>query len=141
MTKIFITGTAGFIGFHLAKLLLDYGFKIHGYDGMTDYYDVNLKYARHNILLQNQNFSATEGMLEDNERLYNLANAFQPDVIIHLAAQAGVRYSIEKPQVYLNSNILGTYNLIDISKKINLKHLIIASTSSVSFLRMRPWST
>jgi len=131
MTKIFITGTAGFIGFHLAKLLLDYGFKIHGYDGMTDYYDVNLKYARHNILLQNQNFSATEGMLEDNERLYNLANAFQPDVIIHLAAQAGVRYSLDNPRAFINSNIVGTFNVMEIARKQKVKHLLMASTSSV----------
>ena len=131
MTKIFITGTAGFIGFHLAKLLLNDGFKVHGYDGVTDYYDVNLKYARHNILLKNPNFTATEGMLEDNEKLDTLANEFQPDVIIHLAAQAGVRYSLENPRAYINSNIVGTFNVMEVARKQKVKHLLMASTSSV----------
>ena len=131
MTKIFITGTAGFIGFHLAKLLLNDGFKIHGYDGMNDYYDVNLKYARHNILLKNPNFTATEGMLEDNEKLNTISNTFQPDVIIHLAAQAGVRYSLENPRAYINSNIIGTFNLMEVARKQNIKHFLMASTSSV----------
>ena len=67
--KILITGTAGFIGFHLAKFLLKDGFQVHGYDGMNDYYDINLKHARHNILLKNPSFTATEGMLEDNNKL------------------------------------------------------------------------
>ena len=79
MNRTLITGTAGFIGFHLAKLLLEEGFKVHGYDGMTDYYDVNLKQDRQNILLKDQNFSTTEGMLEDNEKLNEVANKFQPD--------------------------------------------------------------
>ena len=129
--KVLITGTAGFIGFHLARLLLDNGFKVYGYDGMTEYYDINLKYARHNILLKNPNFAATEGMLEDNEKLNEIADKFQPDIIIHLAAQAGVRYSIENPRVYLDSNITATYNIIELAKKINIKHLLIASSSSV----------
>lgn len=131
MTKIFITGTAGFIGFHLAKLLLNDGFKVHGYDGVTDYYDINLKYARHNILRKNPNFTPTVGMLEDNEKLDTLANAFQPDVIIHLAAQAGVRYSLENPRAYINSNIIGTFNVMEVARKQKVKHLLMASTSSV----------
>lgn len=90
MNRTLITGTAGFIGFHLAKLLLDEGFKVHGYDGMTDYYDVTLKQERNKILLENSNFTSTVGMLEDNEKLDDVANKFQPDVIVHLAAQAGV---------------------------------------------------
>ena len=122
MKNILITGTAGFIGFHLAKLLLNDGFNVHGYDGVTDYYDVNLKYARHNILLKNPNFTATEGMLEDNEKLDTLANEFQPDVIVHLAAQAGVRYSLENPRSYINSNIVGTFNVMEAAKnkKLNI---------------------
>ena len=131
MKNIFITGTAGFIGFHLAKSLLDKGYKIHGYDGMTDYYDVNLKNARHKILLKNPNFIATEGMLEDNEKLDEIADKFQPDIIIHLAAQAGVRYSLENPKAYINSNIVGTFNVMEISRKQKIKHLLMASTSSV----------
>lgn len=90
--KVLITGTAGFIGFHLAKLLLAEGFRVQGYDGMTDYYDVTLKQRRHAMLLQNPHFAAVEGMLEDQARLDQIADAFQPDVIVHLAAQAGVRY-------------------------------------------------
>ena len=131
MKKALITGTAGFIGFHLAKLLLKEGFKIHGYDGMNNYYDVNLKNARHNILLKDPNFTATESMLENNEKLDALANEFQPDVIVHLAAQAGVRYSLENPRSYINSNIIGTFNIMEVARKLNVKHLLLASTSSV----------
>ena len=87
--KVLITGTAGFIGFHLAKLLLAEGFRVQGYDGMTDYYDVRLKQRRHQILLQTEGFSATEGMLEDDALFQRVADEFAPDVIIHLAAQAG----------------------------------------------------
>jgi UDP-glucuronate 4-epimerase len=129
--KILITGTAGFIGFHLSKLLLKENFKIQGYDGMTDYYDVNLKHARHNILQKNINFAATEGMLEDNDKLDELANKFKPDVIVHLAAQAGVRYSLKNPRAYINSNIVGTFNVMEVAKKQKVKHLLMASTSSV----------
>jgi len=129
--KILITGTAGFIGFHLAKLLLKENFKIQGYDGMTDYYDVNLKHARHDILQKNINFAATEGMLEDNDKLDEVANKFKPDVIVHLAAQAGVRYSLKNPRAYINSNIVGTFNVMEVAKKQKVKHLLMASTSSV----------
>jgi len=131
MRKALITGTAGFIGFHLAKLLLKEGFKVHGYDGMNNYYDVNLKHARHNILYKDPNFTATEGMLEDNEKLDALANEFQPDVIVNLAAQAGVRYSLENPRAYINSNIVGTFNVMEVARKQKVKHLLMASTSSV----------
>ncbi len=131
MRNILITGSAGFIGFHLAKLLVNKDFNVHGYDGMTDYYDVNLKHARHNILFKSSNFVATEGMLEDNEKLDVLANEFQPDVIIHLAAQAGVRYSLEKPRAYIDSNIIGTFNVMEVARKLKVKHLLMASTSSV----------
>lgn len=131
MTKIFITGTAGFIGFHLAKSLLNDGFYVHGYDGITDYYDINLKNKRHNILKKNINFKSTEGMLEDYKKLDASINAFQPDVIIHLAAQAGVRYSLENPEACINSNIIGTFNIMEIAKNQKIIHLLIASTSSV----------
>ena len=94
MQKILITGSAGFIGFHLARHLLAAGHRVHGYDGMTPYYDVTLKEKRHAILLQMPGFSATEAMLEDTEVLDRVAEDFAPDVIIHLAAQAGVRCSL-----------------------------------------------
>ena len=128
---MFITGTAGFIGFHLAKLLLSEGFFVAGYDGMTDYYDVNLKNARNDILLKNKNFTYVKGMLEDNKKLDEVATKFKPDIIVHLAAQAGVRYSLINPRAYINSNILGTFNVMEAARKMNIKHLLMASTSSV----------
>jgi UDP-glucuronate 4-epimerase len=129
--KILITGTAGFIGFHLAKLLLAEGFQVQGYDGMTDYYDVTLKQRRHAMLLQNPNFSALEGMLEDQARLDAMVDEFQPEVIVHLAAQAGVRYSLENPRAYLDSNVIGTFNVMEAARRLEVKHLLMASTSSV----------
>jgi UDP-glucuronate 4-epimerase len=129
--KIFITGTAGFIGFSLAKSLLDKGHFVHGYDGLTDYYDVKLKNARNKILNSYKNFSSTEEMLENQEVLDKTIANFKPRIIIHLAAQAGVRYSIEQPRVYLSSNITGTFNVIESAHKAKVKHLIIASSSSV----------
>lgn len=131
MTRIFITGTAGFIGFHLAKLLLEEGFVIHGFDGMTDYYDVTLKQRRHAQLLQNPSFAATEGMLEDAELIDRVTDDFQPDVIVHLAAQAGVRYSLENPRAYIDSNVVGTFNVMEAARRLEVKHLLMASTSSV----------
>jgi UDP-glucuronate 4-epimerase len=129
--RILITGTAGFIGFHLAKLLLAEGFRVQGYDGMTDYYDVALKQRRHAMLLQNQNFLAIEGMLEDQARFDATTDKFKPDVIIHLAAQAGVRYSLENPRAYLNANVIGTFNVMEAARRLEVKHLLMASTSSV----------
>ena len=129
--RVLITGTAGFIGFHLAELLLAEGFLVYGYDGMSDYYDVNLKRRRHQMLLQHQGFGATEGMLEDEAKLWSVAESFNPDVIVHLAAQAGVRYSIENPRAYIDSNVLGTLNVMEAARKLGVKHLMMASTSSV----------
>ncbi|WP_341213282.1 NAD-dependent epimerase/dehydratase family protein [uncultured Limimaricola sp.] len=131
MKKILITGTAGFIGFHLAKLLLAEGFTVHGYDGMSDYYDVALKRRRHAMLLQNGNFAATEGQLEDRELLDRVADDFAPDVIVHLAAQAGVRYSLENPRAYIDSNVIGTFNVMEAARRLGVDHLLMASTSSV----------
>ncbi|OWY00978.1 MULTISPECIES: NAD-dependent epimerase/dehydratase family protein [unclassified Thioclava] len=131
MTRILITGTAGFIGYHLAKLLLDEGYRVHGYDGMTDYYDVALKQRRHAMLLQNPNFSATEGMLEDLETFDAMADEFKPEIIVHLAAQAGVRYSLEQPRAYIEANIVGTFNVMEAARRHEVKHLLMASTSSV----------
>lgn len=129
--RVFITGTAGFIGFHLARLLLAEGFQVHGFDGMTDYYDVTLKQRRHAILLQNPNFSATEGMLEDAALFDRMADDFAPDVIVHLAGQAGVRYSLENPRAYIDSNIVGTFNVMEAARRLQVAHLLMASTSSV----------
>ena len=131
MRTVFITGTAGFIGFHLAQLMLDEGFRVVGYDGMTDYYDVDLKRRRHQILLQNQNFSCTEGMLEDDALLSSTVDAACPDVIVHLAGQAGVRYSLENPRAYMESNVMGTFNVMECARRHAIDHLLMASTSSI----------
>jgi UDP-glucuronate 4-epimerase len=130
-SKIFITGSSGFIGFHTAKKFLDKGFKVYGYDSMNDYYDVRLKKNRLNILRQYKNFYFTKGMLENKKLLSQSVLKFKPKIIVHLAAQAGVRYSINNPDIYLNSNIIGTFNVIKIANKTKVKHLIIGSSSSV----------
>jgi len=129
--KVFITGTAGFIGFHLARILLDQGYIVHGYDGVTDYYDVTLKQKRHSILEEYSNFSKTIGMLEDAALLNMVSESFKPDTIVHLAAQAGVRYSLENPRAYIDSNIVGTFNVMEVARELKVKHLLMASTSSV----------
>jgi UDP-glucuronate 4-epimerase len=131
MRKVLVTGSAGFIGFHLSRLLLDEGFQVQGYDGMSDYYDVRLKQRRHQILLQNPAFAATEARLEDRDALDRVADAFQPDVIVHLAAQAGVRYSLEAPRDYIDSNVIGTFNVMEVARRHKVGHLLMASTSSV----------
>lgn len=129
--RIFITGTAGFIGFHLARLLLAQGWRVHGYDGLTDYYDVRLKQRRHVLLAQNEAFAATEAMLEDVDTLKRTVEDFQPDVIVHLAAQAGVRYSLENPRAYIDANLIGTFNVMECARAVPVQHLLMASTSSV----------
>lgn len=131
MTRVLITGTAGFIGFHLAKFLLADGFRVHGYDGLTDYYDVRIKQKRHAMLLQHEGFTVTEGLLEDEARVWSVAEEFAPDVIVHLAAQAGVRYSLENPRAYIDSNVIGTFNVMEAARRLEVKHLLMASTSSV----------
>ncbi|QDL92714.1 NAD-dependent epimerase/dehydratase family protein [Paroceanicella profunda] len=130
MTSFLVTGTAGFIGFHLARLLLAEGHRVTGIDGMTDYYDVSLKRRRHQILLQNPGFSAHEVMLEDAGRLREIAAAAQPEVIVHLAAQAGVRYSLENPRAYVDANVTGTFNVMEVAREHAVAHLLMASTSS-----------
>lgn len=131
MRRVLITGTAGFIGFHLAKLLLAEGFRVHGFDGMTDYYDVRIKERRHAMLLQSEHFTKTEGLLEDQAVFDQMADAFKPDIIVHLAAQAGVRYSLENPRAYLDANVIGTFNVMEAARRLEVQHLLMASTSSV----------
>ncbi|MEP2705524.1 MAG: NAD-dependent epimerase/dehydratase family protein [Roseibium sp.] len=129
--RVFITGTAGFIGFHLAELLLQEGCQVAGYDGMTDYYDVRLKENRHEILHQHSQFSSTIAKLEDAEYLNKAVHDFQPDIIVHLAAQAGVRYSLENPRAYVDANVIGTLNVMESARSVGVQHLLMASTSSV----------
>ena len=129
--KILITGSSGFIGFHLSKLLIEKGNKVHGIDSMNNYYDVTLKKARLKILLKYKNFSFSRMNLENNEKVDKIFRQFKPKIVIHLAAQAGVRYSIDKPRVYLKSNIDGTFNVIESAHKIKVNHLLMASSSSV----------
>ena len=129
--RVLITGTAGFIGFHLAELLLDEGFIVHGLDGLTDYYDVALKQRRHQHLKQKPNFTFDEFMIEDHGRIMEVAINFAPDVIVHLAAQAGVRYSLENPRAYIETNVVGTFNIMEAARELKVEHLLMASTSSV----------
>ena len=129
--KVLVTGSSGFIGFHLSKKLLENGLKVHGFDSMNNYYNIKLKKARLNILKDFKKFSFTKAKLENKKSLERIFKRFKPKVVIHLAAQAGVRYSIDKPRVYLESNITGSYNIIEVSKKYNVVHLIMASSSSV----------
>ncbi|MFN6935129.1 MAG: NAD-dependent epimerase/dehydratase family protein [Tsuneonella sp.] len=131
MRKVLVTGSAGFIGFHLSRHLLEEGFAVVGFDGMTDYYDVRIKENRHQMLLQNPGFTARIGMLEDFAALRELVLQERPDVIVHLAAQAGVRYSLENPRAYLDANIVGTFNVMECARELGVDHLLMASTSSV----------
>ncbi len=131
MQTALITGSAGFIGYHLAALLLEQGWRVVGYDGMTDYYDVALKQRRHAMLSAHPHFAAHEGMLEDFARLKALALAEQPQVIVHLAGQAGVRYSLENPRAYIDSNLVGAFNVMECARELGTAHLLMASTSSV----------
>jgi UDP-glucuronate 4-epimerase len=129
--RYFITGTAGFIGFHLARRLLQDGHEVTGFDGMTHYYNIKLKHMRNAALAQFPAFRAVTAMLEDGQALEDAVATAEPDVMIHLAAQAGVRYSLENPRAYLTSNLEGSWNILEIAKKLSIGHLMLASTSSV----------
>lgn len=129
--RYLITGTGGFIGFHLARRLLDAGHSVTGFDGMTPYYDVALKEQRHAILAAYDRFDPVIAMLEDRAALERAAAIETPDVIIHLAAQAGVRYSLEVPGAYVSSNVTGSWHVLELAKDVQPKHLLLASSSSV----------
>lgn len=130
-TPIVVTGTAGFIGFHVARRLLEDGFRVVGIDGFTDYYDVSLKRARHARLFTYPGFSSREFMLENADALHDVMEDTRPEIVIHLAAQAGVRYSLDNPRAYIDSNVIGTFNLLEACRACPPKHLVMASTSSV----------
>jgi len=129
--RVLVTGAAGFIGFHLSRRLLADGHAVDGYDGMTPYYDVRLKQARWAELSRASAFRGEVGMLEDAGALSSFGEAGKPDLIVHLAAQAGVRYSLENPRAYIDANLVGTYNVLELARTQAVRHLLIASTSSV----------
>lgn len=126
-----VTGAAGFIGFHLAKKLLEQGCKVTGIDNLNDYYDVNLKLARLEQLKPFEAFTFIKGDISEKETVTELFELSHPSVVVNLAAQAGVRYSIENPDVYIQSNIIGFFNILEACRHHSVEHLVYASSSSV----------
>lgn len=130
-TKYLITGAAGFIGFHLSRSLLADGGEIVGFDNLNDYYDVSLKEHRLEILNACGGFKFVKGDLADRKTVINLMEKYRPDVVVNLAAQAGVRYSIENPEAYIDSNIVGFFNILEAVRTYPVRHFVYASSSSV----------
>ena len=131
MKNILITGAAGFIGFHLTQKLLDQGFSVIGLDNLNDYYDVTLKSTRLKQLSAYEKFSFIKGDISEKETVLSLFSQYTPAVVINLAAQAGVRYSIENPDAYIQSNIVGFHTILEACRHYPVEHLIYASSSSV----------
>ena len=129
--KILVTGAAGFIGFHLARRLLEDGIQVTGIDNLNPYYDVNLKKARLDRLLSFYNFTFFNKDLADNKGMKEIFKDIKFDVVVNLAAQAGVRYSLENPMSYVNSNLVGFANILECCRHYDVKHLVFASSSSV----------
>src|SRR4030043_242278 len=129
--KILVTGTAGFIGFHLAQRLLSQDHQVIGVDNMNQYYDVRMKHKRNELLLKNKNYTFYKQDLSEFEKLNKIVAKEKPEVIIHMAAQAGVRYSLTNPWAYEASNNLGTLNVFESAKLNSVKRVIFASSSSV----------
>ena len=140
--KILITGTAGFIGYHTAERLLNEGHKILGIDNLNDYYSKQLKKDRLNNLIKHTDYIHKEINISDSNQLFKIFKEFKPEKVIHLAAQAGVLYSIENPMAYVESNLVGFTNILEACRYENTEHLIYASTSSVYGLNSSmPFST
>lgn len=131
MQKVFVTGSAGFIGYHLAERLLSQGYEVYGIDNLNDYYDVSLKKTRLAMLEKYDRFSFTEGDIADRDTVEAIFKSFAPDTVMNLAAQAGVRYSITNPDSYIKSNIIGFYNILECCRHYPVEHLVFASSSSV----------
>ena len=126
-----VTGTAGFIGYFLSKSILEHGGKVIGIDNLNDYYDVNLKYSRLNNLESFDKFSFIKFDISEKEKLLQIFKEYKPDIVVNLAAQAGVRYSLQNPDAYIKSNILGFFNILEACRYHPVEHLIYASSSSV----------
>ncbi len=129
--KVLITGAAGFIGFHLSHRLLELGAEVFGFDNINDYYDTKLKETRLAILKKYPSFSFLKGDLTDDQAVERVFRDFHPDIVVNLAAQAGVRYSIEHPRAYIESNIVGFFNILEACRNYSVEHLLFASSSSV----------
>ena len=129
--KFLVTGAAGFIGFHTAKALLDRGDEVIGLDNVNAYYDVNLKEARLAQLTSRDGFSFTKGDLANKATIDQLFDKHEPERVIHLAAQAGVRYSLTNPGEYVQSNLVGFFNILEACRHQRVEHLVYASSSSV----------
>ena len=130
MKNVLVTGCAGFIGFHISTKLLNLGFNVVGIDNLNDYYDVNLKIKRLEQLKSNSNFEFIKQNIQDDD-IINIELKNKIDIFVHMAAQAGVRFSFIDPDTYFESNIKGTYNILKLAKKLECHKLIFASTSSV----------
>ena len=126
-----VTGAAGFIGFYLCQKLLSLGCRVIGIDNLNEYYDVNLKYARLDLLTPYEGFTFVKGDIADKTAVMDVFRQYRPDMAVNLAAQAGVRYSIEHPDAYISSNILGFYNIVEACRHYPVAHLVYASSSSV----------
>ena len=125
-----MTGAAGFIGYHISKKLLDEGWRVIGLDCMSQYYEVSLKSHRENMLLQSKDYRSIHEKVETPGVLLKIFQEEKPNVVIHLAAQAGVRYSIENPRSFLESNVMGTFELLQAARAFPPDHMLLASTSS-----------
>lgn len=130
-SKVILTGAAGFIGSHLAKRLLENGVEVIGIDNINDYYDVSLKYHRLSLLEKHEKFTFIRCDISNKDELNRIFEEHKADVVVNLAAQAGVRYSIENPQVYIDSNVIGFFNILEACRNNPVKHLVYASSSSV----------
>ena len=131
MARVFVSGAAGFVGFHSAFALLKSGHQVCGYDNLNDYYDPRLKKLRLEILQDYSNFSFVKADLTDTKSLQAAWQKFQPEKVLHLAAQAGVRYSLEAPHLYIQSNIVGFQNIIELARADKITNFVYASSSSV----------
>jgi UDP-glucuronate 4-epimerase len=129
--NILITGAAGFVGMHLSKKLLEEGYTVIGFDNLNDYYEVDLKIERLRILNEYRSFSFYKGDLAEQDTVEQIFEKAQAEMVINLAAQAGVRYSLENPHAYVESNLTGFVNILEASRKAHIKHFIYASSSSV----------